>query len=167
MIIEPGILCLSIVVTISWWNRSSISRLAPSGILTLNNAFIRRTYPIRLNRFFVQLDESMSMFPTALGCFWMRALPAAMARLEFTRAPRELTALIYDWTITSSSPSERERPVGFEYFFSNCVTSRCSFEASFISYVTLVLNERMVLSFNPGTFNLYFSRATEVPFTLA
>ena len=74
MITEPRILCFSIVVTISWWKRNSISHLAPSGILTFNNAFIQWTHPIHLNKLFVQLDVSMSMFPTALGYFWMRAL---------------------------------------------------------------------------------------------
>ena len=121
--------------------------------------------PIHSNRLFAQLDESMSMFPTALGYFWLRALHVAMARLEFTRVPRELTAWIYDWTIASSSPSKRERLVGFENFFSDCVTCRCSFEASFISFVTLVLNEWMVLSFNPGNFNFYIRRAAELSFT--
>ena len=125
----------------------------------------RTPYPIRLNKLFVHFDKSMSMFRTALEYFWMRALPAAMARLKFTRASRELTALIYDWTISSSSPSKRGHPLGFEYCFSDCGTSCCSFEASFISFITLVLNERMVLSFNPGNFNLYFRRAAELPFT--
>ena len=151
------------MVTISWWNRNSISRLEPSGIVTFEDAFIRRTKPMRLNRIFAQLDESMSMFPTAWGYFWMSALAVALAKLEFTRALRELTALIYDWTISSSSPSMRRRPVAFEYFDSDCVTSRFSFEASFISFTTLALNERMVLSFNPGNFDLNFRRAAELP----
>ena len=46
--------------------------------------------------------------------------------------------------------AKRGRPNGFEYFFSDCVTSRCFFEASFISFITLVLNKRMVFAFNPG-----------------
>ena len=136
MIIKPGILCFPIVVTISWWNRNSISYLSSSGILTLDDIFIRRPYPIRSNRRFVQSDELLSMFLTALGYFWIRAMHAAMARNEFTRVPRELTAWIYDSTIASSSPSKRLCPVGFEYFFNDYVTSRCSFEASFISFVT-------------------------------
>ena len=133
----------------------STSRLAPSGILTLDDVLIRRTYPIRLNRLFVQLDESMSMFPTALGYFWMRALPATMARLEFTRAPWELTA----WYMIKPSRQVHRANEQFEYFFSDCVSSRCSFEASFISFISLVLNERMVLSFNPGNFNFYYLKA--------
>ena len=99
MVIEPGILCFSIVVIISWWSSNSISRLAPSGILTLGDIFIRRTQPIRLNRLDVQLDEEMSMFPTVLVYFWMNALSAAMARLEFMKVPQELTTVIFDWTI--------------------------------------------------------------------
>jgi len=48
--------------------------------------FMRRTNPIRLNKLFVQLDDSTSMLPTISGYFDIRALAAALAKLDDTRA---------------------------------------------------------------------------------
>lgn len=164
MIIEPEIFCFSIVVTISWLNRNSISRLVRWGIWTFEDVFIWRNYSMRLNRFFLSnLANRCRCFQQCQDIFEWELYLRLWLDLNSLGHHKSLLPWYMTEPLRKFTVQKRTH-CWFWVLFSDCVTSRWSSEASFVSIITLVLKEQIELSFNPENFNLHFRRAAELPF---